>query len=98
MDAPRTPGAGSAAWRRAIGQLTREALAAKRAEGVRLGRPRTIPPEVIARILALRQAGRSLPAIAEELNAEGVPTAHGGARWYPSTIARVLSYAAGEAA
>jgi Recombinase len=89
---------GRAAWREEIGKLTRAALAAKRAQGVRLGRPRSIPPEVTAKIAAMRQAGRSLPAIADELNSEGVPTAHGGARWYPSTIARVLSYLAEEAA
>ena len=37
-----------------------------------------------------RDAGRTLQAIADDLNAENVPTARGG-RWYPSTIAKVLN-------
>ena len=31
-----------------------------------------------------------LQAIADQLNGEGVPTAHGGARWWPSTVGKVL--------
>lgn len=84
--------------RRMIGQRTRDALAVKRAQGVRLGRPRTIPEDVAARIAALRAAGQSLPAIATLLNDEGVPTVRGGVRWYPSTIARVIGYTVGSAA
>jgi DNA invertase Pin-like site-specific DNA recombinase len=82
--------------RRLIGQRTREALAARRAAGVRLGRPRLLPDVVIARIVTERRAGYSTPAIALGLNEDGVPTAHGGARWYPSTVQRVLASAARE--
>src|SRR5205085_4212009 len=59
--------------RRLIGQRTREALAAKRASGVRLGRPVSLPTTVRERIAAERKAGRSLAAIAEILNVEQVP-------------------------
>jgi DNA invertase Pin-like site-specific DNA recombinase len=75
--------------RRLIGQRTRDALAAKRAAGVILGRPRTLDPAVRERIVAERASGRGLRAIAEGLNAEGVPTAQGGARWYASTVRHV---------
>jgi DNA invertase Pin-like site-specific DNA recombinase len=77
--------------RRLIGQRTREALAQKKAQGVRLGRPRELPAKVRTRIKRRRKAGRSLAAIAEELNRDAVPTAHGGARWYPSTVRAVLA-------
>ena len=77
--------------RRLIGQRTREALAAKRAAGVRLGRPSGLPTDVIARIVDERAQGLSLPAIARGLEADAVPTARGGGRWYPSTIAAVLA-------
>jgi DNA invertase Pin-like site-specific DNA recombinase len=76
--------------RRLIGQRTRDALAVRRAAGVVLGRPREMPEEVRSRIAAERAAGRSTPAIAEGLNADGVPTAHGGRRWYPSTVANTV--------
>jgi DNA invertase Pin-like site-specific DNA recombinase len=77
--------------RRLIGQRTREALAQKKAQGVQLGRPRELPAKIRARIKRRRTAGRSLAAIAEELNRDHVPTAHGGARWYPSTVRAVLA-------
>jgi len=76
--------------RRLIGQRTREALAAKRAAGVRLGRPPVVAEEVVARVRRERAEGRSLRAIAEGLDADEVPTAHGGARWHASTVRAVL--------
>lgn len=76
--------------RRIIGARTRDALAQRRREGVRLGRPSTLPAEVVERIVADREAGASLREIAEALTAEGIPTAHGGAAWHASTVSKVL--------
>lgn len=76
--------------RRIIGARTRDALAQRRREGVRLGRPALLPSEVVARIVADRAEGHSLRAIADALTTEGVATSHGGSRWYASTVRQVL--------
>lgn len=82
--------ASAAQWeRRIIGQRTSDALRARRAEGVVLGRPRTVPDSVRARITTERAAGKSFYAIARDLNAEGVPTGQGGVQWYPSSVRAV---------
>src|SRR5262249_52566992 len=54
------------------------------------GRPAVLPAEFVDQIRVKRQAGESLAQIARELNALGTPTAHGGARWWPSTVRAVL--------
>lgn len=76
--------------RRLIAQRTKDALAVKRAQGIRLGRPVELPAEVREWITRKRRQGASLPAIADRLNVKGVPTAQGGERWWPSTVAAVL--------
>jgi DNA invertase Pin-like site-specific DNA recombinase len=72
--------------RRLIGQRTREALAVKRSQGIRLGRPRELSDTLRYRLARLRADGYSLAAIARRLNAEGVPTAQGGQRWHHTTV------------
>ncbi|MGI4896135.1 MAG: recombinase family protein [Janthinobacterium lividum] len=67
--------------RELIGQRTRDALAAKKAAGVRLGRPQVLPMAVVRRIVDEREAGRSWQTIADALTADGVPTARGGVTW-----------------
>lgn len=79
--------------RRLISQRTKDALAIKRAQGVRLGRPRSVPAETVDRIVDERRAGGTYQAIAEALNREGVPTGHGGKRWWPKTVARIAQAA-----
>ena len=76
-----------AEWEREmIGQRTKDALAAKRREGIRLGRPVTVDPETVRLIKILRADGRSLRQIANLLNSQGTPTAQGGAEWHASTV------------
>jgi DNA invertase Pin-like site-specific DNA recombinase len=77
--------------RRLISQRTREALAVKKAQGVRMGRPATLPAKVARRIQRERAAGKSFAAIADRLNSESVPTAQGGRLWYPATVRYVAS-------
>jgi hypothetical protein len=59
------------------------------------GRPQVLSPDLVDVIRAERDAGRTLREIATDLNDRRVPTAHGGARWWPSTVRAVLQRAAG---
>jgi DNA invertase Pin-like site-specific DNA recombinase len=77
--------------RRLIGERTKEALAQKRAQGVRLGRPREISQETIDRISEMYEAGLSVAAIARRLNEENVPTPRGGS-WHSPGVKRALSW------
>lgn len=80
-----------AQWeRRAIGERTRDALAAARARGQRLGRPRSVPDELRARIVSERASGATLQAIANRLNEEQIPTARGGLCWQRGTVGALL--------
>ncbi len=81
--------------RRLISQRTRDALAVKKASGVKLGRPTTIPARTVNRIRREREKGRTLQQIADKLNRDGTPTAQGGQRWYPATIRYTLKRSEG---
>lgn len=83
--------ASAAQWeRRIIGQRTKEALAAKKASGVILGRPRLVPEHVVAWMHREREGGMTYAALADALNERGTPTAQGGVRWYPATVRKIL--------
>lgn len=76
--------------RELIGARTREGMAQRKAEGVKMGRPRVLSDVTVEQITVMRSAGLSMAAIATALNDANVATAHGGAKWYASTIKRVL--------
>ena len=82
--------------RRLIGERTKAALAVRRSQGVRLGRPQTLSHDVVSRIVRSRLQGATWASIAGELNDELVPTAQGGKCWYPATV-RHVALAAEEA-
>jgi DNA invertase Pin-like site-specific DNA recombinase len=83
--------ASAAQWeRRIIGQRTKDALAIRREQGVKLGRP-PLPKDALGRRVALmRKRGMTLQAIADALNAEGVAPLRGGRQWRPSSVRAVL--------
>ena len=84
------------AERRRIGERTKDALAVRRAQGVQLGRPPTLPSEVVARIVAQHRKGDSWSAIGRGLDRDAVQTAQGGTRWWPATVRDVYYRATGE--
>jgi DNA invertase Pin-like site-specific DNA recombinase len=81
---------GSQYERRLISQRTRDALAAKRARGERLGASPRLPLEVTRRIVSERKRGRTFQAIADGLMIDCILTSRGRDKWYPATIKAVL--------
>jgi hypothetical protein len=72
-----------------------ERYAAERRRPVRarrapVGRPPAVPDEVVRRIRAEHAAGRTLGQIARRLDADHVPTAQNGRRWWSSSVRAVL--------
>ena len=56
-----------------------------RKEGRPRGRP-AVPAEVADRIIGMRNDGVTYRAIAERINADGVPTARGAKEWHFTTV------------
>jgi len=78
-----------AEWeRKIISQRTKDALAVKRAQGIKLGKPRQLAPEIAERIRAERNAKRTLQAIADGLNAEKITTPT-GKEWSPALVRKI---------
>jgi len=81
-------------WERErIARRTRSGLAEVRAQGGATSRPSVADrPELTERITAMRSAGMTLQAIADQLNTEQVPTLRGGTMWRPSSVQAALGY------
>ena len=75
--------------RRLIGERTKAALAAKKAQGVTLGRPRLVKTVVMRRIVAMRDEGKSYAAIASILESAGELSPAGRPTWQASTVRRI---------
>ena len=61
-----------------------------RRDRVPVGRPAAVPSEVANRIRFEHAAGSTLGQIARGLDADQVPTAQGGRRWWSSSVRAVL--------
>jgi hypothetical protein len=55
-----------------------------------VGRPPAVPSDVAERIRSEHAAGRTLGEIARGLDADQVPTAQSGRRWWPSSVRAIL--------
>jgi DNA invertase Pin-like site-specific DNA recombinase len=79
--------------RERITARTRRGLELARSKGRAARRPAVIDdPHLRERIQRMREQNMSLQAIADTLNAEGVPTVRGGAEWRPSSLQSVTGY------
>jgi DNA invertase Pin-like site-specific DNA recombinase len=78
--------------RKKVEERTRKGLEAAR-HLRRSGRPAVSDrPSLKRRISEMRAQGMTLQAIADTLNAEGVPTLRGGAEWRPSSVQAAAGY------
>jgi DNA invertase Pin-like site-specific DNA recombinase len=78
--------------RKKVEERTRKGLEAARLMR-RSGRPAVSDrPSLKRRIADMRAEGMTLQAIADTLNAEGVPTLRGGAEWRPSSVQAAAGY------
>jgi DNA invertase Pin-like site-specific DNA recombinase len=89
---------GVSQWERTrISERTRHGLEVARMSGKAVGRPAVADnPDLSQRIAAMRLEGMTLQAIADQLNAEGVPTVRGGAKWRHSSVQAAAGYRRGE--
>jgi peptidoglycan hydrolase-like protein with peptidoglycan-binding domain/DNA invertase Pin-like site-specific DNA recombinase len=75
------------------GERARKGLAAAAAGPAAVMEPVEVDvPALKERIVTMRTSGMTLQAIADVLNAEGVPTLRGGAKWRPSSVQSAAGY------
>lgn len=83
--------------RRMISQRTKDALAARKAQGKPVGRPSKIPAEVRRRIVEARNDGSSFERIAADLTGDGILTPTGRKVWSEATCRRAFNSTVGAA-
>jgi site-specific DNA recombinase len=77
-------------WEReVIGERTRDAMQHLKRQGRVYSRPVFSDPDIIAWMQTARAAGKSYEVIADQLNADGIPSARGG-RWQGNTVRGIL--------
>jgi hypothetical protein len=84
-----------AQWERGvISERTRAALAQLRLQGRPTGRPAVVDDQALRERITRMKVDEELTLrqICDRLNAEGVPTMRGAARWQPSAIQSALGY------
>jgi DNA invertase Pin-like site-specific DNA recombinase len=84
-----------AQWEREqIASRTRDAATARRKQGKRMGLAgvRDTNPEVAERIARERGTGATWQRIADDLNADGIPTVRGGIAWRVSSVQAAAGY------
>ncbi|MCV7385374.1 recombinase family protein [Mycolicibacter longobardus] len=79
--------------RELISERTKAGLAAKKARGEPIGRPRLAKPGVVRRIVMDRNTGLSFGAIAKALESDGVLSPAGRPNWQTSTVRRIYQSA-----
>jgi DNA invertase Pin-like site-specific DNA recombinase len=79
--------------RELISERTKAALAAKKARGESIGRPRLATAGVVRRIVLDRNAGLSFGRIARALEAEAILSPAGRPTWQASTVRRIYQSA-----
>lgn len=82
--------------RRLIGKRTKDAMQQKASEGKHMGRVSVLADGTRDKIHQLKDEGKSLRKIGEQLEAEGILTATGKTKWHASTIKSVLASATSE--
>lgn len=79
--------------RKRLSERTRMGLEAARNGGRSMGRPAVADyPDLIDSITRMRAEGMTLQEIADRLNADGVPTIRGGAKWRHSSVQVAAGY------
>ena len=87
----------AAEYERAItSERTKKALAAKKARGEKVGRSSTLDAVAVEMIRTYRGEGLSFDRIANEMNERGIRTGQSGAKWYASSVRKVMLANGGE--